>query len=303
VRRAAWLAVLLVTRVAAAQEPEVDDQACERERHAPALTRAAELYEQGKDAEAAAIWEQVLRELGASCAWKLHFNLALALERSGHVDGAIAHYDAFVRFGTPHAADAYVAHRLATAADRSRALQQQHAALEVPPADHRVQIGDAAPRRAGFVVYLPPGEHRVTIDPGTPGAREMRVALRRGQRHLLSFDQPREAPPPAPRPFPSAWVISGAVLTLASVGLPVGLYFYTQSLRSDAEPLLGTEAYQGPLDDFRAARTGYHVSYALPAAFALATTAVVVVHFAGDDGPSSTALELRGNGLELRGSF
>lgn len=265
---------------------------CATSAHDAEVARASELYEARDDRAAIEAWQSVLGALGEPCGWKLHFNLALAHERSGDVNAAVEHFDAFLRLGTTHADDSSVAARLAQAAGRSQRLKRGHGLLQVPSANRWVQIDSGEPRRAGFSVYLGPGEHAITIDPGTPRARVRRVTTRPGETTVLEWNEPSPPPPPEPSAgFPTPWVIAGSVLTVASIALPVGLYFYTQGKRSDAQAVEGTDAYPDALDDFRSARVGYHVSYALPAAFALATAVVIIVHAAGSD-DGETALML-----------
>jgi hypothetical protein len=152
----------------------------------------------------------------------------------------------------------------------------------VPPPSGNVvlvRVGNEPPRPAGFVVYLAPGEHVFELHAGTANAKQAVVRAVAGVANDLNVpDLGAKSPEPKAAEFPTAWLVGGAALTAASAALPIALAIHTGNERDDAEALSVTSShYPDAVASFEDARTAYWISYALPAAIAVATAIVVVL--------------------------
>jgi hypothetical protein len=165
-----------------------------------------------------------------------------------------------------------------------------------------VRVGSAEARPAGFTQYLAPGAHEIELYTGTTTARKTRVVLTAGVTTSVALDaetppppattptspQPQPPPPkerPHERSFPTAWLIGGAAVTLASCALPLAFALDTGSKRDDANALgTGSVGYADATKRFEDARTRYEISWAVPATFAVATAVIVVVQLLTSDG-------------------
>jgi tetratricopeptide (TPR) repeat protein len=301
--------------------------------HDALFQRGLDRYDAKDYAGAVALWEHLLRSLGEQRGWKVLYNLGLAHQASGDATRAIERFDAFLL--RVHNLEApsdgpippELAERRDDAAARASAIRATHGAVRaIAPRSAEVvmvRVGTAAPRAAGFTLYLAPGPHEIEIETGTPHARRITVQVTAGG--SLEVDTTRPAPATAPTPaaprgdqivaqrssFPTGWFVAGAGLTAASVILPVALGLRANSLRDDAEKLgPGHTGYAAAAGEFDDARDAYRASFALPAVLAAATLAIPILYFtlsAGDPPQKAVSLQASSNGeggsLWARGRF
>jgi hypothetical protein len=249
----------------------------------PAAMRAAsESYERGDKVGAIAIWERMLASLGEEKGWKVLYNLGIAYQDIGDATHAVERLDAFVR-RTEGMQGGDFEERRRDALERLKAIRATHGAVRVaaPPSGSAVlvRVGNASPRPAGFVVYLAPGEHVFELHTGTARAKERTVHVVAGSVIELSVN---DVQPPknvsTEAAFPTAWLLGGAALTIASTALPIALAIHTGNERDEAESLGVTHSrYPDAVDSFEGARRAYWISYALPVALAAATAIVVIL--------------------------
>lgn len=257
--RAVWL-LLCCVLCAAPAYAQTDPKAL--------LDEANTHFRKGEFKEAADGFQELQDHLGDE-GWFLHYNLGLAYENLGVPTKAAKHYQAFVDLAATRAGDdASLNERVENAKARRTSIEERFGPLEDAPE---------------------PGP-KATPPPPPP-----------------AVPAPTAPPPqPTPRPdshtasdFPTAAVATLSALALASIALPIALNVYTHGLREDAATL-GTSHpdYAAARDDFGAARTGYYLSFALPAVLAAAAITVGVIHAASD-----TEVATDGRGLWLRGRF
>ena len=304
---AAALAIsgLLVAAPSAAQQPAAPVGVID---HDAIFQRGLAVYEAGKLTDAIGIWEQLVQTLGDQRGWKVLYNLGLAYQRVGDPTRAVARFEAFVARAAQQPLSAGLDERMHDAGQRAAALRAAHGEVHVrAPATGviLVRVGTAEPRPAGFTVFLAPGQHEIELSPGSPQSR--RVTLHVDAGVVLDVeaeaDAPKATPPTAPLPaprekeeprraFPTAWLLVGAGVTVAAAALPTALGLRASAKHDDAERLgVGNTAYASAVDEFGKARTAYYFSYALPAAFAVATAVVVVLKLsARPSGTLETAL-------------
>ncbi|MEZ4295226.1 MAG: hypothetical protein R3B70_09645 [Polyangiaceae bacterium] len=245
----------------------------------------------GRYGEAIARWEGIVRALGEERAFKVLYNLGLAYEASGDASRAIERFDAFLRHLAAQPSElTRDMERRQDAAERARAMKASRGALAVPAPQGRacdVRIDHEAPRPAGFTAYVAPGEHEVEVFSGSPDARIERVRVEKGREVQVDTAPPPQATEPrvvvvrapeGPPEMPTAVLIGGGALTIATLVLPLALGLHAADLRSSAEALgRGHTRYAGAVRDFEDARTSYLVSYALPAAIGVTTLAIAGV--------------------------
>jgi hypothetical protein len=268
---------------ARAQESGVD--------YVAAMRQGTERYEQGDTLGAIQIWERLLASLGEERAWKTLYNLGLAYQKIGDPTRAVERLDAFVKRSS-HAEGKDLEERRQDASDRLKAIRATHAEIHVvAPREGGVvlvRIGSAEPRPAGFVVFLAPGSHDVELDAGTSRAKVVKVqavagAVREVVVPTTTAEPGKDKAQPAPpareeRSFPTGWLIAGSAVTVASGALPLVLGLRTASARDDAASMsTASSRYPNAVTEFEDARQLYHLSFIVPAVFAVATAVIVVL--------------------------
>jgi hypothetical protein len=221
--------------------------------------------------------------------------------------------------------------RVQDARDRVRALEASYGALAVRApasgATAMTRVGSGDPRPAGFTLWLSPGEHDVEVGTGTARAHRVKVTVTAGRTVEVTTDGVAPAPVPAPSAspapagastapppahdgggFPTAWVLVGAGLTVASAALPIALGVRAGSLSQDAKQMgQGNTGYTTAVSDFHNARTLYYASYVVPGLLAAATATIVVVGLREGGGEGRTqvraAFDGRGGSLCVGGRF
>jgi tetratricopeptide (TPR) repeat protein len=271
--------LLSFTALAFAQgEPEAGDEAGGKSTTSDSNVEAKELLDKanthfraGEFREAADGFHRLLEHLGED-GWFLHYNLGLAYENLGVPTKAAHHYRAFVAAGEkPAAEDESLKARVQDAKERLAGLEKRFGQLEETPPE-------------------PTPPPAPTPQPlGSPEP------------------EPPVLPPDAPSKnvegeFPTLAVGLLGGLAVASIALPIALNLYTNGIRDDAAAL-GTDHpdYQAKYDDFNAARTGYYLSYGLPALFAVAGFGFVIDHAVGDG--EEVTVKTDGRGFIVSGTF
>jgi tetratricopeptide (TPR) repeat protein len=265
------------------------------------------LYRQGDYAGAIRAWEALLTSLGEADGYKLLYNLGLAYQAVGDVTKAVEAYLAFeARIAAlPDASQPALA-RAADARTRRQHLTETNGAVHVQ-APRRgglvlTRVGTSEPRAAGYVVWLPPGPHEIQIFVGTAHPRTVTVNAEPGKTQEVDTTPPEiVSPPPVGVPFPtlseparaSPWPWIGAGATLASGALPLTLFFVASS-KSDSAAALGegNTEYAAARSSYDTWRVAYYVSYALPAALAVATVISFVLQRPGGPRRSVSALSI-----------
>jgi tetratricopeptide (TPR) repeat protein len=263
--------------------------------HEAAFRSGLDQYGQGNYIAAIATWETLLSTMGEERGYKVLYNLGLAYQAIGDVTKAIERYRAF---GKQVGARPYAAADLVKRADdankRATQLELTHGAVHVlaPKRGGLVltRLGSSDPRAAGYVVWLSPGPHILELFVGTDHARTMTIEVEAAKSIDIDTSPPPTpgaAPPPASAQGPApekasppsntvVWVLGGA--TVVSLAAPIALYFVASGKSDDASALgAGNTGYADARATYVSWRTGYYVSYALPAALALATAAVLVL--------------------------
>jgi tetratricopeptide (TPR) repeat protein len=294
--------------------------------------RGLALYEVGNYTGAIATWEALRESIGERRGWKVLYNLALGYQAMGDTSRAIERYDAFLS-----AAEAFdarespeVGARLRDALGRVHALKATYGAVVVRApasgAQALTRVGSGEARPAGYTVWLSPGEHEVEVGTGTSRAHTVKVIVKAGTTVEVATDDlapppapvvPAPAAPPLPGPspavpaaahFPTAWVIVGAGLTVASAALPIALGLHASSQRQAAEEMgAGSTGYTAAVSDFHSTRTLYYASYVAPGLVAAVTATIATVGLLGGRGRGQVELRAaalgRGGAAWLAGSF
>lgn len=252
--------------------------------------KGLDAFDAGNTVAAIEIWERLLATLGEERGYKVCYNLGLAYQKLGDATHAIERMESFANRAAKDD------ERQKDALERVRAMKASLGALHVAASPEGqvalVRVGAAEARPAGFLVYLAPGEHEVELYTGTARARRVRVTLVAGMTKELALEAATPAkdnattlrPGPSPAPaaetssFPTAWLMGGLAVTVASCALPIAFGLDAGSKRNDALALgPGSAGYADATQRFDDARTRYQVSWAIPGALALATTVVVLV--------------------------
>jgi tetratricopeptide (TPR) repeat protein len=273
--------------------------------------RGLSLYDSGNYSGAIATWEALRQSIGEQRGWKILYNLGLAYQAMGDATRAIERFDAFLREAAQR--------DVQDAGDRMHALEASHGAVVVraPASGATVmtRVGSGDERPAGYTLWLSPGEHEVEVGSGTSRAHRVKVTVTAGGTVEVPTDDaapptPSSAPSPspsaspapaasaAPSPapstregghFPTAWVLVGAGLTVASAALPIALGLRASSLSQNAKDMgPGSTSYGTAVTDFQSARTLYYASYVVPGLLAAATATIVVVGLVSSGGASRT---------------
>jgi len=271
--------------------------------------RGLELYDTGRYAAAAVLWEKLLDELGADKGWKLNYNLGLAYHAMGEATLAVERFESFLQrvAAEAQALPAEYEERRQDAASRILTIAREHGAVVLPagPVAVHVRIDGGPPRPSGFVAYLRPGPHVIEIIGPSGIARLVEVSAAAGESITVDTRDraaepaaptaavpsppstavpppPATAPtgpaePPSPAEFPTTLVLVGAGLTAASFVFPAVMWKLADDERAEAEALgPGHTGYAAAVDSFESARTSYELSYILPAALGAATAAVAI---------------------------
>jgi hypothetical protein len=291
--RAAALCALVV--VLAARSAAAGDATVSTENEA-AFRSGLEQYAHGNNVGAIATWESLLATLGEERGWKVLYNLGLAYQAMGDVTHAIERYRAFVDQAAqridPFKAAEPVSDRVTDAQSRLDQLRHSHGAIYVRPPTRGglvlTRIGTGEPRAAGYVVWVAPGRHDLEIFVGTDHVKKMRVEVVAGG--ATDVDTTPPAPPAVearvagpqdsatpPPPASSTWIWIGVGATAVSLAAPMTFYALASGAHNRAEALgPGHSRYADERSSFDTLRTLQYVSYALPAAFALATVGYVL---------------------------
>jgi len=266
-------------------------------------------FDAGDPQGAAASWERVLAEGPPARRWRVLYNLGLAYEAAGDRPRAVERFEAFVRRvgEQPGQQPPEIEARRQDAVERANAIRPKLGRLRITRAISgervSVRVGDLPPRDAPIEQYLEPGAYSLEMGEG-PRAVKATVELGAGETEELAarlLPAPEMPPPIAPPPPPAARdplvhpgvLIGGAVLTAASVALPVGLFFHAKSLRADAEaiPRVFPE-YQPAADKYEDFRTGYMVSWALPSVLGAGTLSLLVATVVDSQQAPKTAVSI-----------
>lgn len=334
--------VATVAPVRAAAEDPPPPVASTESTHEQLLEEGLRRYDAGAYADAVAAWEKIVADRGEERAWSVCYNLGLAYENLGEATRAAERYDAFLRgvAAQPRALAGPIEERRLDAAERLDAIRSTHGVLVVPAALGEgvvVEIDDTASRPAGFAAYLEPGSHTVVLSGPRIVTSRVEVEIEAGKRVELPLPAPAEAaaagppsgPPssavPAPAQtlasppvqaragdhqphagFPTQWVVGGAVLTVASFALPLGLGLRASAERDAAEALGRSHPdYPTAVAHFEAARRGYEISYVASAVLGAATIGAVIYGVAGPSRPPELTASVGTDGasLLLRGAY
>ncbi len=315
------LGVLAGTQPASAEAPSAPE-------HDAAFRSGLDQYAHGNNAGAIVTWERLLGTLGEERGYKVLYNLGLAHQAIGDVTRAIERYDAFIsqvrkRDDVPKE----LANRAADAEVRLDQLQRSHGAVRVRPPTRGglvlTRLGTSDPRAAGYVVWLAPGRHELELFVGTDHVKRVTVDVERGKTVEIDTTPPEDrsttprelsrnttpTPTPAPKPAPrpegsgrsSTWIWVGAGATIVSFALPLATFVVASNQQDEAVALgRGNSGYDDARSRYETWKTMHHVSYALPAALALATVAYVVFR---PSATSSTTVGIAPGGLSLGGVF
>jgi tetratricopeptide (TPR) repeat protein len=285
------------------------------------------LFESGKHDEAAASWEQLLRDIGPARGWKLNYNLGLAYYAADRATLAVERFEAFVqRVAAETAAlNEALEQRREDAAAKLGAIRASHGAVLLPPAPKvTVSVDDQPSRPVGFTAYLLPGRHRVLVIGAEGHQRVSSLEVLAGRQQTIDTRDPKPAPvsvpmpPPVVRPalpsseeppgFPTIVVAIGVGLTAAGFILPAVMYGRASDARTTADDLgAGHSGYPAAVDDFESARRTYRLSWALPGVIGAITAGIAVYGVirvtTAEPGASPTAILLGPTGAALETRF
>lgn len=276
------LAAASITAPAHAQDPRAEHE------------RAEQLFNDGKHAEAATIWENLLRTVGPDKAWRANYNLGLCYAELGEPTLAVERFEAFVaRIRAMPEVPPELAPLGDDAASRVEAIRATHGRLELPASPGvKVRIDGGRARDVGFTAYVTPGTHVVEIIGADGTVRQESVEVSAGRALAVQTTrpapQPVSPPPPPPPPpvivvdeppgFPTVLVLLGAGLTAASFVLPGVMFARASDARDEADALgPGHTGYATAREDFEDARTAYELSYLLPAGLGAITATIAIV--------------------------
>lgn len=293
--------------------------------------RGLTLFEEGEHDAAAAVWEELLSDLGSDRGWKLNYNLGLAYWSAKRPTLAVERFEAFVRRVAAEAAalPEELEQRREDAAAKIGIIKAEHGAVVLPAAPGvTVSIDGASSRPAGYTAYVTPGVHRVTVISNDGRTSESAVEVLAGRQQIVDTRQPDPAPAPlpaAPEPVPVLpppsspqqpptfpWLIVGIGTGLTAAGfiLPAVMYQRGRGAFQDADALgAGHSGYADARDDYASARTAYAVSYALPAGLGAITAGIAiygiidVATWSPSDDRRALELDVGPGGAWLRGRF
>lgn len=265
-----------------------------------------EQYNRGAYANAISTWETLITTLGETSGFKVLYNLGLAYEETGNVTKAIDRYRAFLAqcAARTGAEQRELAVRMTDAKRRVTELEAAHGKVFVRPPSRGplvlTRVNGGEPRTAGYTVWLAPGKHIIELFVGTDHVKKIDLPVDKGGSYEID-STPAEATPPesAPSALPAARpasnakepqssndsdasartvAIIGAGVSIASVALPISLYFVAKSKGDDARDLgAGHTGYPSALEDYNSARTVYLASYAVPIVLGALTVGLYVV--------------------------
>lgn len=260
-------------------------------------------YRAGAFADAAVIWEAIYRELGPDTGYRLAFNLGRAYDQIGDLIKASEFYETYLatvktKRDAGITLEANVEKQEVEAKERLDAIAAVKGRIRVKAAADPVvaRIDNAAPRVAGFIVYVEPGSHVVRFARAGEKDDVRELVVKAGEVAEVEprAPEPKAAvvmPPPGPRfetttvhPIPSSvlWV-SGAV-TLASILIPVITYSSASALSDefDVAKADGNFAEQIRIQgDYNSARSNAYASLAVPGILGATTVGLVIWYFAG----------------------
>ncbi len=295
------LALALAPRAAAAALPEAEVDAL--------FKQGLEAFDAGRHADAISPWSRLVEQGDANKVWRVLYNLGLAHEAQGQRARALERFEAFARAvgEQPGSLPIEFEGRRQDAVERANRLRPEVAMLRVLPSKNgervAVRISGGKPRDAGFATYLEPGDYRLEMGEGTR-MKSRELTLAKGELLTIVAEQLPPPPPPPPPPYrppiPVEAVISSGAVTVASLGLPLGMYFRAQGLRANAEAVLPEDpAYPAALEEFSAARTAYFATWAVPAALGATTLALLIVDVVDASTDASTTVRIGTRGVDV----
>lgn len=307
------LALMLGLSTSAAIAQPADKQgALSEEEAAQLFERGLAAFDRGESAEAVKLWEQLFERGDPARSWRVLYNLGLAYEAAGDRPRAVERYEAFYRKvgELPGSLPIEFEARRQDAVERATKLRPNLGLLRIAPAKDGervlVRVGDQPAREAGFAMYLEPGHFTIVMGVEAR-AVQIEVELQAGELETVVAHQRPPPPPPPPPPYEApihvGVLIAGASLSVISVGIPVGLYFRASSLREEAAALATFDpGYPAAVEAYEEATALYQGMWAIPAAFAATTLALLVVDVvASSSRPRVRAsASLAGLSLELR---
>ncbi len=256
-------------------------------------------FDAGDPRGAAERWERVYAEGDPARAWRVLYNLGLAYEAASDRPRSLERFEAFVRRAGEQAGQQpeEIEARRQDAVERANRLRPLLGRLRVAASATgervEVRVGELPPRDAPFDIYVEPGTYEVQMGEG-PRAVRSRATLAGGQTVTVEARQrPAPKPPPPPPKEPPVHpgiLIAGGSLTVASVALPLGLFFHAQDLREQAAAIPTFDPdYATARDRYEDFRTGYFAAWALPSLFAATTLTLLVVNVASTEGEAPAA--------------
>jgi hypothetical protein len=268
-------------------------------------------YNRGAYADAISTWETLITTLGETSGFKVLYNLGLAYQEMGNVTKAIDRYRAFLAQceARPTAEQPDLAMRMTDAKRRVTELEAAHGKVFIRPPSKGplvlTRVNGGEPRTAGYTLWLAPGKHEVELFVGTDHVKKVDVTVEKGGAYEIDSTPVEIAPPPPtpttdPRLLPPPPIdndsrartvaIIGAGVSIASVALPISLYFVAKSKGDDARDLgAGHTSYPSALDDYNSTRTIYLASYAVPIVLGAVTVGLYFILSGKKADPVKTA--------------
>ena len=242
--------------------------------------------------DAIVIWESIYRELGPETGYRLAFDLGRAYDEVGELIKAAEHYQTYLdRVSARRAAGESLETNVQTqetiARERLERIIRIYGAVHVAPASRAVivHVDNAAPRVAGFTVYVEPGTHTVTFGTG-PTAESRKVVVRRGE--LVEVKAPAETPVMEQRfqtrvqhPFAPLVIAVGAGVAVVSLVLPAVLRANALSIKDEYDGTTNRADKERLHSDYDSARSNAYAAIAVPAVLGAAAGGLALWYVLG----------------------
>jgi len=242
--------------------------------------------------DAIVIWESIYRELGPEMGYRVAFDLGRAYDEVGELIKAAEHYQTYldrvsVRRAAGESLETNVQTQETIARERLERIIHIYGAVHVAPARRTiiVHVDNAAPRVAGFTVYVEPGAHTVTFGTG-PTAESRKVVVRRGE--LLEVEAPADTPVVEQRfqtrvehPFAPLVLGVGAGVAVVSLVLPAVLRANALSIKDQYDGAANRADKERLRSDYDSARSNAYAAIAVPAVLAAAAGGLALWYVLG----------------------